>query len=151
MRFRFARIGNEKGTANIDASKDAIHSDRTEKMAHDMLSWAIATRLRTLPLDGYDAPAHDAGRILFGELSRTTTARSFIGNLKFSIHGWLPFQRFSEGPANPFGPQFDSVAVMTRMLIKGFHALTLCANAMETLTVRALPARLAPDFKDSVV
>jgi hypothetical protein len=42
--------------------------------------------LRTLPSDGNDAPAHDAGRILFGELDRTTTARCFAGKLQFNAH-----------------------------------------------------------------
>jgi hypothetical protein len=42
--------------------------------------------MRTLPLNGNDALAHDARRIRFGDLRESTTVFSVAGNLQWVAH-----------------------------------------------------------------
>jgi hypothetical protein len=44
-----------------------------------------------MPLDGFDAPAHDEKRILFTGLRDATTMRGFANKLQADAHGWIPF------------------------------------------------------------
>jgi len=53
-----------------------------------MQSWTVAPRApRTLRLNGYGAPGHDAGRIDFREWSHATTALRGAGYLESFAHG----------------------------------------------------------------
>jgi len=69
-----------------DASKDAILLDRKVKWPTTLVVGHCIARC-AMPLDSYDALAHDEKRILLGELRDATTLRRFQSKLLHVLHG----------------------------------------------------------------